>query len=56
MFNALLNWFIAVGIFSIGLCFLVHICSKSKYSFKYESTKRKIEIYPNTNGKPQKQN
>nr|DAZ79050.1 MAG TPA: hypothetical protein [Caudoviricetes sp.] len=26
---------------------MIHICSKRGYSFKYESTKRKFEIYPN---------
>ena len=27
--------------------FLIHICSRNKYIFKYSSEKRKIEIYPN---------
>lgn len=39
--------------FLLGLCVLIHRCSKDKYSFKYESKKRKIEIYPNTRDKPQ---
>ena len=30
-----------------GLGFLIHICSRNKYIFKYGSEKRKIEIYPN---------
>ena len=29
-----------------GIGFLIHICSKNKYIFKYSSEKRKIEIYP----------
>lgn len=41
------------GIFLLGLCILIHRCSKDKYSFKYESHKRKFEIYPNTRDKPQ---
>lgn len=41
-------------VFSLcGLCFLVHICSKNKYSFKYESSKRKFELYPNSRDKTQ---
>lgn len=32
--------------FFLGLAFLVHICSKHKYSTNYTSQKRKIEIYP----------
>ena len=30
-----------------GSGFLIHICSRNKYIFKYSSEKRKIEIYPN---------
>lgn len=30
-----------------GIDFLIHICSRNKYIFKYSSEKRKIEIYPN---------
>lgn len=30
-----------------GISFLIYICSKNKYIFKYSSEKRKIEIYPN---------
>ena len=30
-----------------GIGFLIHICSRNKYIFKYSSEKRKIEIYPN---------
>ena len=30
-----------------GIGFLIHICSRNKYIFKYSSKKRKIEIYPN---------
>lgn len=29
-----------------GIVFLIHICSKNKYIFKYSFEKRKIEIYP----------
>ena len=29
-----------------GIVFLIHICSRNKYIFKYSSEKRKIEIYP----------
>ena len=29
-----------------GIGFLIHICSKNRYIFKYSSDKRKIEIYP----------
>ncbi len=32
--------------FFLGLALLVHICSKHKYSLKYSSKDRKIEIYP----------
>jgi len=32
--------------FFLGLSFLVHICSKHRYSLKYCSQKRKIEICP----------
>lgn len=32
--------------FFMGLGFLIHICSKSKYALSYSSQKRKIEIYP----------
>lgn len=41
------------GLFLLVLSVLVHICAKHKYSFKYESTKRKFEIYPNSRDKPQ---
>lgn len=30
-----------------GIDFLIHICYRNKYIFKYSSEKRKIEIYPN---------
>ena len=30
-----------------GIGFLLHICSRNKYIFKYSTLKRKIEIYPN---------
>ena len=30
-----------------GIGFLIHICSRNKYIFKYSSEKRKIGIYPN---------
>ena len=30
-----------------GIDFLIHICSRNKYIFKYSSEKRKIEIYTN---------
>ena len=30
-----------------GIGFLIHICSRNKYIFKYSSEKRKIEIYTN---------
>ena len=33
-------------VFFAGIGFLIHICSKNKYVFKYVSLKRKIEIYP----------
>ena len=29
-----------------GIGFLIYICSRNKYIFKYCSEKRKIEIYP----------
>ena len=29
-----------------GIGFLIYICSRNKYIFKYSSEKRKIEIYP----------
>lgn len=44
---------ISIGVFCIGMCFLVKTCSKNGYSFKYKSTKRKFEIYPNANDKSQ---
>ena len=44
---------VGVGVFLLGLGILIHICSKNKYSFKYESTKRKFEIYPNNRNKSQ---
>ena len=53
MLNSILSWLIGVGIFFGGLCFFVHICSKNKYSCKYESLKRKFEIYPSSRDKPQ---
>ena len=56
MLNTFLSWLIGVGTFLFGLSFIVHICSKSKYSIKYESVKRKIEIYPNSKDKPQTTN
>ena len=34
-----------------GIGFLIYICSRNKYIFKYSSEKRKIEIYPDVNGK-----
>ena len=39
--------------FLLALCILIHRCSKDGYSFKYQSQKRKIEIYPNRIDKPQ---
>ncbi len=33
-------------VFFGGIGFLIHICSRNKYIFKYSSEKRKIEIYP----------
>ena len=53
MLNHILSWLIGVGIFFGGLCIFVHICSKSKYSFKYESSKKKFEFYPNSRDKTQ---
>lgn len=48
MLSTIFKCLAGTGIFFLlGLGFLVHICSKSKYSVKYESTKRKFEIYPN---------
>ncbi len=44
---------LSLGVFCIGMCFLVYTCSKSNYSFSYKSKKRKFEIYPNAKGKPQ---
>ena len=38
--------------FFLGLSFLVHICAKKRYSLKYQSAKRKIEIYPNDRSHP----
>ncbi|MCI8411392.1 MAG: hypothetical protein HFJ40_02940 [Clostridia bacterium] len=35
-----------------GLAFLVHICSKNKYTLKYYSKKRKIEICPANKSHP----
>ena len=29
-----------------GIGFLIYICSRNKYIFKYSSEKRKIKIYP----------
>ena len=57
MLSTILKCLAGTGIFFlIGLCFLVHICSKSKYSVKYQSTKRKFEIYPNSKSQtPKKQ-
>lgn len=51
--NSLALGFISGAFFLIALCILIHRCSKDKYSFKYESTKRKFEIYPNSRDKPQ---
>ena len=39
--------------FLLALCILIHRCSKDGYSLKYQSKKRKIEIYPNRIDKPQ---
>lgn len=55
MIETIATWLIGTGIFVFGLSFLVHICSKNKYSFSYESAKRKFEIYPNNKNKSQKQ-
>ena len=30
----------------IGICSIIHICSKNNYAIKYTSDKRKIEIHP----------
>lgn len=38
--------------FFLGMSFLVHICAKNKCSFKYTSTKRKIEICPKDKSQP----
>lgn len=51
--NSLTLCLIGGGFFLLALCILIHRCSKDKYSFKYESTKRKFEIYPNSRDKPQ---
>ena len=53
MLNYILSWLIGVGIFFGGLCIFVHICSKNKYSCKYESAQRKFELYPNSRDKTQ---
>ena len=47
MFDSILRFIIGSGLILLGICALVHICARNKYSFKYESTKRKFEIYPN---------
>jgi hypothetical protein len=39
--------------FLLALCILIHRCSKDGYSLKYQSKKRKIEIYPNPIDKSQ---
>ena len=39
-----------------GIGFLIHICSRNKYIFKYSSEKRKIEIYPNEDKSQNKTN
>ena len=38
-----------------GIGFLIHICSRNKYIFKYSSEKRKIEIYPEQDKSQNKQ-
>jgi len=42
----LIGMLLIIIAFFIGIGFLIHICSKSRYEFKYCSQKRKIEIYP----------
>ena len=39
---------ILIGVISffLGLAYLVHMCAKNKYTLKYSSKKRKIEIHP----------
>ena len=51
-FNSLALYLVGGGFFLIGLCVLIHICSKDQCSLKYESTKRKFEIHPHKD-KPQ---
>ena len=36
-----------IGAFFVGLALLIYMCAKNEYSFSYQSTKRKFEIYPN---------
>ena len=38
-----------------GIGFLIYICSRNKYIFKYSSEKRKIEIYPDKDKSQNKQ-
>ena len=47
MINTIFSCLVCGGIFFLGLCILVWCCSKSNYSFKYQSQKRRFEIYPN---------
>ena len=41
-----IKFLLIIVAFFFGLAFLVHTCSRNKYVLKYESAKRKIEIYP----------
>lgn len=56
MFYNILKVLLCSGLLLLGICALVHICAKHKYSFKYESTKRKFEIYPNKDRPRKSQN
>lgn len=50
--NNLIKILLLVIAFFFGLAFLVHICSKKRYALRYQSQKRKIEIYPMNRSHP----
>ena len=52
--KTLITFFIIGTFFVLSIAFLIYICHRCKYSFTYQSKKRKIEIYPNSSDKPHK--
>lgn len=56
MLDTIVKFLLCSGCFLFGIGVLVHICANHKYSFSYESTKRKFEIYPNKDRPRKSQN